>query len=114
MDERRHEPRVKALTLVDVAEFNEAGLLTELTMGRTLDVSQDGMRLELNHPVPVDSTLTLELELGESVVEVHGKVHSCNRVTANGQTRYAMGVEFLDLSTENFDKLQAYVQLHGE
>lgn len=42
--ERRHEPRVKALNLVRAAEYNHAGL-SEDAIGRTLDLSHDGMRL---------------------------------------------------------------------
>jgi hypothetical protein len=116
VEERRSEPRVKGVTLVDVAEFNDIGLLTDLTMGRSLDLSMDGLRLELNHPIPVNSTLTLELELGERIVEVHATVRSVNPVEdpQNGGERWAMGVRFKDLKDDDYEALKEFVELHGE
>lgn len=113
MTERRHEPRVRGVTLVDVAEFNEAGLLTNLTMGRTSDLSTDGLRVELNHPVPVNSTITLELELGERIVEVHAKVRSVAPVEGSSDERWSMGVRFVDLGTEDLEALTEFLELHG-
>jgi PilZ domain len=112
MNERRHEPRVKTLNLVDVGEFTDAGLMTNLTIGRTLDLSHDGMRLELNHLIPKGSTVTLDLEFGETIIEFHGKVVSS--APTREADRFVMGVEFLDLTGEALEKLHEYLGLRGD
>ena len=111
MKERRHEPRVKAMTLVEVGEFSPVGVLQDLTMGRTLDLSGDGMRLELDHPIPVETLLTIDLEMGEQIVEMRGRVRSVN--PAEEERRWAMGIKFFALDSEDYEKIEEYVQLRS-
>ena len=108
--ERRREPRVKAVSLVNVAEFTEVGFRTDLEIGRTLDVSHAGMRVELNHPLPLRSVVTLNLQLGEQILELHGKVRS---VRAVDDTTCDMGIEFSGLSPEQYEAIDEYLALRA-
>lgn len=110
MTERRHEARVEALNLVSVEEFNEAGFRTDLSLGRTLDLSHDGMRLELSHPVPLRSVVSLHLALGETVIDVHGRVQFLRDLDGDG---CELGLQFVDMSPEQWEDLDAYLKLHG-
>jgi hypothetical protein len=63
------------------------------TMGRTLNVSESGIRLETHVPVELNSTLTLTIGLEEDLVDIKGRVvHSAK--TRDG--RYQLGVEFFE------------------
>ncbi|MGE0706471.1 MAG: PilZ domain-containing protein [Planctomycetota bacterium] len=108
--ERRSETRVKALTLVDVGEFNDAGLMTGLEIGRTLDLTHEGLRLELSHPIDVGKRVVMDIELGEKIVELRGKVVSC---APTDDARWGLGVEFTDLGPEDYEWLDEFVQLHN-
>jgi len=104
--ERRGEARVKAINLVDVGEFTHAGLLTRLEIGRTLDLSRGGVRVELSHLIPIGQTITLDLELEDQIVEVHGEVEA---VDSRADGRYALGVKFLDLEGPRLDTVEAFL-----
>ena len=63
------------------------------TMGRTLNVSEAGIRLETHVPVELNSTLTLTIGLEEDLVDIKGRVvHSAK----TGGGRYQLGVEFFE------------------
>lgn len=108
--ERRSEPRVRAINLVNVAEFTEAGLNTELTIGRTLDLSHEGMRVELNHAPPLRAVIALELALGETVLALQARVRS---VTEVDDATCAVGLQFVDVTPEQWEDLDAHLQLRG-
>lgn len=108
--DRRHEPRVDAVNLVNVAEFTEAGFRTELEIGRTLDLSHDGVRVELSHPLPIRSVVTLNLALGEVMLEIHGRVQS---VISMDEHTCDMGVAFTDLTPEQYERIDEYLKLRA-
>lgn len=94
--DRRHDQRVEKIHLVQVSRFDEEGFRADLAAGRTLNLSRGGMRLELYHPLPLRSQVSLSLLLGDEVVEVHGRVTYLEELD---EDRCAMGIEFVDLST---------------
>jgi hypothetical protein len=103
-EDRRREPRVKSLNLVNVSDFTDAGLLTGLEVGKTLDLSHAGLRLEIHHPVPLRSILGLSLALGDELLEVQGEVRS---VEVAGEDAYRVGVRFVDPSPETQEVIDA-------
>jgi hypothetical protein len=98
---------VKALNLVRAAEYDHADLVED-AIGRTLDLSHDGMRLELDHCLPLRSLVSLSLALGNQVVYLQGRVRSVTDV--NGRT-CEMGIEFQDLSAEAYEALDEHLLL---
>jgi twitching motility protein PilT len=95
--ERRHEPRLHTLNLVNVTEYDEVGFKADLTSGRTLDLSHDGIRLELNHPLLLGATVDLALALGPRVLEVRATVRDLQTL---GRNLVAVGLKFEGLSAE--------------
>ena len=108
--ERRHEARVRALTLVNVGELDEVGAPRELHTGRTRDLSRDGMRLELDHPLLIGAHLRISLALENQVLELDGHVRSIAR---DDQGRYQVGVRFGRLDAEAAKALDGYLRLHA-
>lgn len=113
--ERRQEPRVKAIDLVHVEEHRESPLgryKTEDSIGRTVDLSHDGMRLQLvDHALDVRTHLWLDLQLGNTVLRLEGRIRSVNAV--DGRTS-EHGVEFLNVTPEQYEALDAYLHLRGD
>ena len=101
--ERRHEARVKALDLVHVEEYAYPPLgeyKTDDALGRTLDLSHHGMRLQLDHPLHLRTRLRLD-----------GRVRSVREVDPRA---CEMGIEFVGLTAEQYDQLDAYLHLRGD
>ncbi len=109
--DRRHEPRIKAINLVHVAEYSYAALAnwkTDETIGRTLDLSHDGMRLELNHCLPLRTRVKLDLALGNQLLQLDGRVRSLVEVNP---TTCDHGIEFVDVSDDQYQVLEEYLSL---
>lgn len=104
--QRRH-PRIPKLNLVQVARFDEEGNRSDLVVGRTLDLSTGGIRLDLDHDLPPKTVLSVTLALDDKLVEVSGSV-----VHAQGieDERYAIGIEFIDLAGEARQLISGYVE----
>jgi twitching motility protein PilT len=108
--ERRHEPRVKALALVNVREVEPStGDLGEVALGRTRDLSHDGLRLELDHPLLIGTRVRLSLALENEVLEVEAGVRSIEEL---GKGQYAIGLRFGRLGVEEAKKLDNYLRVH--
>ena len=103
--ERRH-PRIQKLNLVQISRFDEEGFRADLATGRTLNLSYGGMRLELHHPLPLRSVVSLTLALDNNLVDVRGKVVYLEELD---EERSAMGIEFIDLADESRQLLDRYV-----
>jgi PilZ domain-containing protein len=114
MEDRRHEPRVKALNLVHVEEYKYPSLTeykTDDTIGRTMDLSHDGMNLELDHCLPLKTLVKLDLALGNLVLQLQGKVRSIREVDEH---TYDHGIEFKDLSPEDYEALEEHLELRAD
>ena len=94
--DRRQDLRVTSLNLVQVAQ-SENELQTNLTVGRTLNISRGGLRLELQETLPLRSSVGLTLALGEHIIEVTGRV--CYLHALDAET-CALGIEFVDVTDE--------------
>jgi hypothetical protein len=111
--DRRHEPRVQALDLVHIEEYRYPALTsfkTDDAVGRTLDLSHDGMRLQLDHPLLLKTKVRLDLALGNTVLRVEGRVVSSRIV----EDRYEMGIEFTGVKPEQWEAIDAYLHLRAD
>lgn len=112
--DRRHEPRVQAINLVHVEEYAYPvldGFKTDDAIGRTLDLSHDGMRLQLDHCLPLRTKLKLDLALGNQVLQFEGRVTSIREIDG---TACDMGIQFVDVTPEQYEALEEHLQLRGE
>ena len=91
--EKRKFIRIDSLNLsyilVDASDDDDE----KQTMGRTLDVSEAGIRLETAVPVELDSTLMLTIGLEEELVDIKGRVVHSSKGEGD---RYQLGVEFFE------------------
>lgn len=105
--ERRLSPRIEKVHLVQVNRFDEEGFRADLTTGRTVNISRGGVRLELHHPVPLRSVVSLNMVLGERIVDVSGTVVYLEDLDGE---RCGMGIEFDDLDPEVEALLEEFVE----
>ena len=95
-DDRRRTPRVQALYHVVVTR-NGGKEESSITVGRTVDVSETGVRVELPGHLCVDDRVRMEIGLEETVVNAQGRVIRAARI---GELLEA-GIEFTVISDED-------------
>jgi c-di-GMP-binding flagellar brake protein YcgR len=106
--ERRASPRVDEIQLVQVAE---PGSLSDLTTGRTLNISRGGVRLEMKRQLPLRARVRLSMAVGDEFLTVAGSVVY---LEALDRGRCSMGVQFADLDADSQRRLDDYVALHEQ
>lgn len=104
--ERRQAPRADRVSLVHLVRRGDDGSQEELATGRTLNLSLGGIRLALDHGLPLGSRVELTLLLGNDLVDIGGSVvyHE-----AGDDRLHAVGIEFVDLSAEARTKIEHYL-----
>ena len=108
-EDRRIEPRIDKIHLVQVSRFDEEGFRADLATGRTTNISRGGIRLELYHPLPLRSKVSLNLVLGEQILDVNGRVVYLEDL--QDDDRCCMGIMFTDLDSETQELIDLYVEM---
>ncbi len=106
-DERRRDPRLKRLNMVSLSRCNEMGVWLDQAVGRTLDISQNGILLELDHYLESGARVRLEVALAEDVIALGGVV--CHVEVIEGLERYTVGIEFQELTPKARATLEDYI-----
>ena len=106
-EERRKSGRIDSLNLSYLLVDSDKGEAQKQTMGRTLNVSEDGIRLETHIPVDVGSQVMVSIGLEDDVVDISGKaVHS----SKNEGGKYELGIEFMDINDAAEKILKAFIK----
>lgn len=73
-------------------------------------ISLGGMLIESGPEIAVDSTLSMELFLPDgSLISFAGRVASCLPVNEGGPGPYDIGIEFLDMSEQDHERLRGFI-----
>ena len=96
-EDRRTSPRIERINLVQVNRFDEEGFRADMATGRTINISTGGLRLELHHPLPLRSKVSLNLVIGDRILDISGTVVYLESLD---ETRCCMGIEFENLDPE--------------
>ena len=106
--ERRQKRRISAINLANIEIDDDAAGAEEL-VGRTLDLSSEGMRVELVHALPVGSSVRVRLALGDRLLDVGAVVRSSAEIAGD---MTAVGLEFTQIADDSREALIAYLQTH--
>jgi hypothetical protein len=101
--EKRKSPRKKSYSLVSFVEKNGELDTGSVTVGRTLNISAGGIRLESMEPMEQGQVLDMEIAIGNRVFGLHGEVVYCRRIR---EGLYAVGVRFQKPEDELTEKLE--------
>ena len=99
---RRKHPRVKTRNLISFFSYDEQGLLTSQGLGKAMDVSKGGIKLETPHPVDSGVISLMAVDVGSKFIEIKGKLVYCQKT---GSGMYHSGVKFF--GTDN--RLNSFV-----
>jgi c-di-GMP-binding flagellar brake protein YcgR len=105
--EKRKHHRVDSINLLNYVYFNENSEEETQGMGRTLNVSETGIMLEIHTPITIGCHVSLEIGLEEDMVDIKGKIIFCN---ANESGKNEAGIEFFDISPKAHKTLKKYIQ----
>ena len=78
--------------------INSDGSTGQYSMGRTLDISENGLKLETTQPLVLGDKLIVTVGLEEDLVDLKGEVTH----TRPESGRYLNGIEFTEISEEVF------------
>jgi len=102
---KRRFIRMDALHLVDYLVVEANGDHGCYSMGRTLDVSIDGIQLETVQPLRPNTRLLITLGLEENLVDIEGEVVHCRP----RRNRYLSGVIFWRVGKADRHILDQYI-----
>lgn len=104
--EQRKFIRYDALHLLDYTVLDENGETGDYSMGRTIDVSVDGIKLETNSPLKVNARLLITVGLEDDLVDLEGKI----AYMTPHDGRFISGVVFLKISKNGRRVFTKYVE----
>ena len=93
-DEQRQSERKDSLNILDYVVVGPNGEQLERGMGRTLNVSDNGLLLETNVALGEGQTLLVAVGVAEDMVELKGQV---THVEKSGENMFSSGIEFTEI-----------------
>ena len=93
-EEKRAYPRVNKLYLISYIPKEGDRQTSPVSMGRTLDISPSGVRIEVFQNINVGSEMELEIAVEDSQFYINGKVI---RSLESGKNVYILGIHFDDV-----------------
>lgn len=105
--EKRKHSRIDSLNLLNYVYSDDSGDGSTQGMGRTLNVSESGILLEMHTPISIDDIISLTIGLEEDMVEIKGRVVYTNE---NDKKMYESGIEFFDVDDKAKETLKKYIE----
>ena len=109
--ERRKSGRIDSLNLSYVLIDGDENEAQRQTMGRTLNVSEDGIRLETHIAVATGTLILVSIGLEDEVIDIKGRAIYC---TKNESGKFELGIEFIDLDSEAGKILKTFKEEHSK
>ncbi|MGB2928275.1 MAG: PilZ domain-containing protein [Desulfobacterales bacterium] len=110
-ENRRKHVRINALNLISYSCIDETVQAVAQGMGRTLNVSQDGILLETHVPIDPKHTVALAIGLEDDLINIKGRVVFS---MAGGEERFEAGIEFIDTDEAALEVLKKYIKAFRE
>ena len=104
---KRKHARYDSLNLLSYVCVDSDGKEWSQGMGRTLNISASGMKLETHEPVDTRYILLLSIGIEDDVVDIKGKVVYCNR---GAEGKFESGIEFKHVKPDAFLVLNKYIE----
>jgi len=107
IDKRVHKSRVDSKNLVAYSCLDDSGTVIKQGMGRTLNVSEGGILLEIHNTLPTGSLLSLSIGFEEEVCDILANVVY---VLASDDGMYKCGMSFQGINDETGRILKKFIE----
>lgn len=110
-EERREHPRINALNLISYRCIDETHQTLAQGMGRTLNLSEDGILLETHVSVDPKHTVIMAIGLEDDLIDIKGRVV----YSVGGENeRFEAGIEFIEIDEIALEVLKKYIKAFRE
>ena len=103
MDDRRKYPRVNVTIFIKLKNETDA----DIKEGETIDISEGGICIKSKVKYSIGNIVTLQLFLGNRLVDVGGKVIWTRNSKENN---YDVGIEFIEAKKEDLKEIKKYME----
>ena len=90
-EEKRRFPRLNILYLISYVSKEDGVQLTPISMGRVLDISPAGVRVEVYEGIDKGAEIELDIAIGETPITVRGTVV---RTEPSEDAKRILGIKF--------------------
>jgi len=111
INEKRQHPRINALNLISYSCIDATQSVVAQGMGRTLNVSEDGILLETHVSIDPEYTIELAIGLEDELINIKGSI-TYNR--PGKDEKYQTGIEFVDTDNATTEILKKYIKVFSE
>jgi len=109
--ERRKHLRIKALNLISYSCIDETDQVLSQGMGRTLNLSEDGILLETHVSVDPKHTVVMAIGLEDDLINIKGRVVYS---IGGGDERFEAGIELIERDEATLEVLRKYIKAFRE
>lgn len=109
-DKRKHS-RINALNLISYNCIDETGQTVAQGMGRTLNVSEDGILLETHVLIDPKYAVALAIGLEDDMIDIEGNVVYSK---PGREERYESGIELIKTTESTVEILKRYIEAFRE
>ncbi|MBN2126038.1 MAG: PilZ domain-containing protein [Deltaproteobacteria bacterium] len=106
--EKRRNPRIDTHNLISYTLLEEGERGMTQGMGRTLDVSEGGIRLETHVILGTGASISLSIALEDDLIDLQGRIVHCRE---SGEGRYDCGIRFEEMEEEKTAFLRQYITI---
>ena len=111
MAEQRKNPRVDSLNLVTFTSFDDEGVILSNAYSRTLNLSKEGMLIEMRQAPAINTLILISLGIGEKIIQVQGKIA---RVETQPDNLLQVGISFINVNPYYQKVLHDYLRAKEE
>jgi len=104
-DNKRKHLRVKSLNLLYIGVYEKAVLIKQ-GIGRTLDVSESGIKTETHFPIDPKNIVQLSIGFKDELVEIKGRAV---RTVKGNSGKYKIGIKFNRINKTSLEIVKKYI-----
>jgi hypothetical protein len=109
--EKRQRHRINSLNLISYSCIDATENVVAQGMGRTLNVSEDGILLETHVSINPEFTIELAIGLEDEVINIRGSIIYTN---PGIKDKYQAGIEFVEIDNATTEILKKYIKLFSK
>ena len=110
-NENRQHHRINSLNLISYSCIDATENVVAQGMGRTLNVSEDGILLETHVSINPEFTIELAIGLEDELVTIKGSIIFS---TPGKDEKFEAGIEFVEIDDATIEILKKYIEVFSK